>query len=346
MKKAASPGRLARLKSTVRALIRRTGYELVRSERPDPRYGRASHDATRAQPAGAAETLRADNPRLAQLRQAYAGLELPMARPSMWGGDYLQRELDLLHFRGDNPYVWQFRNVGAAAQIKYYFYMRELAARDRHGLLNRLHEDGAFGCWTFEYPGWPQVSRDLLDSINELYFLDRHTGILERRGMRVLDIGAGYGRLAHRALAAAPGLERWLCVDAVPESTFLCEYYLGLRGCLDRAQVVPLHELDAGLRGQRVDLALNIHSFSEMPRRAIDGWLARAVQLGAQWLLIVPNDADKLLSMEDEGVRRPFDDLPGAHGFELAVKEPTFPDPTLRAFMGVTDHFFLYRRAP
>ncbi|MFP5306035.1 MAG: hypothetical protein ACLGI7_09460, partial [Gammaproteobacteria bacterium] len=216
---------LKRFKASVRRLIRTSGYDVVRVPPRDPRYGGASYDASQPLPPGAAEALRPDHPRLLALREAYARVELPMARPTMWGSDYLQQELELTHFRGDNPYVWQFRNVGASAQYKYYFFLRDIAQRDTHGLLQRLTEDGTFGCWTFDYPGWPRVSRDLLDSINELYFFDRHTGLLQRPGFTVLDVGAGYGRLAHRALAAAPLLGGYLCADAIPESTFLCEYY-------------------------------------------------------------------------------------------------------------------------
>ena len=55
------------------------------------------------------------------------------------------------------------------------------------------------------------------------------------------------------------------CVDAVAISTFICEYYLGFRGADDRASVVPLDELDSLLALQPIDLAVNIHSFSECP---------------------------------------------------------------------------------
>jgi hypothetical protein len=264
--------------------------------------------------------------------------------PTMWGPEYLERDLDLTHFRGDNVYVWQFRNVGASAREKYYFYLRELMAQDRLGLFGRLDEDGAFGCWTFEYPGWPTVSRDLLDSIRELQFLDRHTGLLREPGFTVLDIGAGYGRLAHRTLAAAPQLGRYLCADAVAESTFLCEYYLGFRGCGERAQVLPLDELDARLAGQRIDLAVNIHSFSEMSAAAIEGWVSRLAAREVPALLVVPNDADRLLTMERDRSRREFGPILEAHGYALELREPVFADPTLRAFMNVTDHFFLFRR--
>ena len=328
------------IKHRIRSLMRRSGHDIVRF---DPRYEVASHPDASALPPGTAEQLRSDHPRLRELRERYAKLDLPIALRSHWGPGYLKKELDLTHFRGDNAYVWQFRYVGSAARQKYYLFLRDLAGRDTYGLLNRLKEDGLFGCWTFEFPGWPTVSRDLLDSMNELYFLDRHTGILQRPGFTVLDIGAGYGRLAHRTLAAAPQLGAFLCADAVPESTFLCEFYTRFRECGPRAQVFPLHEFDVGLQGRKIDLALSVHSFSEMSGRAIDGWVGRAAKHHIPWLFIVPNDADRLLTTEDDRSRHEFDSLLAGHGYELVIKQPIFADPAMQESMGVTDHFHLFR---
>ena len=356
------------VKRGVRGLLRGMGYDIHRTSSdtrpavdaataraaqslesgPDDRYGKASHDTARALPPGAQAILRCTHPRLQELRTAYAAVDLPMAQRTMWDGGYLDSELDLTGFRGDNAFLWQFRNLGAEARLKYYFYLRDLASRDQRRLIETLGEDGAFGCWIFEYPGWPPVSRDLLDSVNELYFLQRHLGFLERAGWRVLDVGAGYGRLAHRALCAVPALEQYVCTDAVPESTFLCDYYLQFRGVRERADVVPLHQLER-LAGRRYDLAVNIHSFPEMSHAAIDGWLARIAALGVPWLLVIP-DGEHFLTREaeldagGEHVRRPFDALFGANGYELAVNEPVFADVTIREFMCVTDRFFLFRR--
>jgi hypothetical protein len=337
------------VKHGVRGLLRGMGYDIHRIPTSDTRYGKASHDTARALPRGAQAILRRTHPRLQELRAAYAAVDLPMAQRTRWDSDYLDRELDLTGFRGDNAFLWQFRNLGAEARLKYYFYLRDLASRDQRRLIETLGEDGAFGCWIFEYPGWPPVSRDLLDSVNELYFLQRHLGFLERAGWRVLDVGAGYGRLAHRALCAVPALGQYVCTDAVPESTFLCDYYLQFRGVRERADVVPLHQLER-LAGRRYDLAVNIHSFSEMSHAAIDGWLARIAALGVPWLLVIPNNGEDFLTSEAEldaggkRVRRPFDALFGANGYELAVNEPVFADVTMREFMCVTDHFFLFRR--
>jgi len=279
---------------------------------------------------------------LQELRARYASLDLPMARKGYWHSDLVSSQLSLTHFRGDNPYVYQFRNVRHFTHAKYYFFLLYLAARDRLGLLERLKEDGMFGCWTFEYPGWPTISRDLLDSINELYFVHRETEILHRPGATVLDIGAGYGRMAHRMLTAAPQLGAYLCADAIPESTFLCEYYLRFRR-LERAKVLPLHELDAQLMGRNIDLAINVHSFSEMSLAAIEGWVSRLAALRVPWLFVVPNEPTAPLSFEADGTRRPFLPLLRSLGYELKVQEAAVGDPTLREFVRMHDQFLMFR---
>lgn len=331
------------IKSAARRLLQGLGYDLV----PLPQRRNAKQSLPRAAlPEGAAEELRADHPRLRELRERYASTALPMARHTLWGGDYLKRELDLTTFRSDNAYVWQQRHMRRDIRYKYYAYLRELTTRDSHGLFSKLLEDGAFGCLTFDFPGWPRASRDLLDSINEIYFLHEHLNLLDRPGFSVLDIGAGYGRLAHRMLTAAPAMGSYVCVDAVAESTFLCEYYLRYRGLTDRAEALPLHELDARLEGRRFDLAVNIHSFSEMSLEAIEGWVTRIAALKIPALLVIPNESRELLSMEADGRRIDFVPLLAAHGYSLQIQAPVLPDPTLRQFIGVGDHFHLFRRHP
>jgi hypothetical protein len=291
-------------------------------------------------PPGAAEALRDDHPRLLELRSRYAASGLPMSQRSQWSAGYLNRELKLTRFRGDNAYVWQFRNIGKGAREKYHRYLLYLSGIDRLGLLRRLEEDGLFGCWTFAYEGWPPVSRDLLDAVNELYFLDRHVGLLTRQGLSVLDIGAGYGRLAWRALQAAP-LGSYFCTDAIPESTFICEYHLRFRGC--RAEVLALDEFDARMAGRRADVAVNIHTLSEMSHRAIEGWMSRLPALGVRWVFIV--DHPKLRSREPDGSQREFEaSVLAAHGYRLAVREPIVPS-ELGALMKNRDHFHLFERA-
>jgi SAM-dependent methyltransferase len=218
-----------------------------------------------------------------------------------------------------------------------------VAGRDGLGLLDRLEEDGLFGCWTFSYPGHPRVSRDLLESVNELNYLDRELGLAARTRFSVLDVGAGYGRLAHRAVAAFGNLDDYCCVDAIPESTFLSEYYLRFRGAAPPARVVALDQLDTGLAPGAFDLAVNVHSFSECPLAAVEWWAERLAGLRIGDLVIVPNEPTELLSLEPDGSRRDF--LPALEraGYELVSREPVFGDPAVRELVRVEDHFHRLR---
>ncbi|HEX4490313.1 MAG TPA: FkbM family methyltransferase [Acidimicrobiia bacterium] len=302
-------------------------------------------DDTRALPTGASEALAVDHPRLAELRGAYAATGLPVIVPSVWNQERIDAQLDLAHFRGENAYVWHYREWPRVMQLKYFAYSEYVRARDPRGLVEQLGEDGQFGCWTFDFPGRTRVSRDLLDSVNELAFLDRHLHVLDRSHLRVLDIGAGYGRMAHRMSGAAPGLDDYCCVDAIPESTFLCEYYTQFRGCAPPARVVPLHELDGALEPGAFDLAVNIHSFSECTYDSIGWWMDRVAALRIPDLFIVPNDRDEVLSFERDGSRHDARPLIEAAGYELVESEPVISDPAVRDLMKVTDHFLLFHRA-
>ena len=93
-------------------------------------------------------------------------------------------------------------------------------------------------------------------------------------------------------------------MDAVPESTFLCEFYLKYRGLGDRAQIVPMDELEQRLSSY--DLALNIHSFSECTYASIEWWLRKLKQLRVRYLMIVPNSPTRFLSTEVDGSQRDF----------------------------------------
>ena len=295
-------------------------------------------------PPDAAEILVAHNPRLVELRRRYGRVSGPLVEHSFWTDRYRKADLDLAYFRGDNAFVWQQRRMGDL-RIKLYLYLQYLEQLDERKLLATLDEDGAFGCWTYEYTDRPRVSRDLLDSVNELYFLQRVWSLFERDGFGVLDIGAGYGRLAHRMTAAVPGLARYYCVDAVPESTFLCEYYLRYREVGDAVTVVAIDELDRVPVGG-ADLAVSVHSFSEMSGAAIDEWMRVLLRLDVPSLLVVPNDVEGLMSVEHDGSRKPAEHIITGAGYELAAHEPIFGDPNLPELLGVGDQYYFYRRSP
>ena len=159
---------------------------------------------------------------------------------------------------------------------------------DQLGLVGKLDEDPLFGNVCFDIDN-RLVSRDLLDSILEIYFLEKHLKLSALENPTLLDIGAGYGRLAHRMLNALPNIKQVLCTDAFPVSTFVSEYYLRFRDLGDRAKVVPLDEIEQALWDHPVDIAINIHSFPECRLSAIEWWVSRLAKYGVRYLMIVPN---------------------------------------------------------
>lgn len=327
----------------VQSLLRRFGYQLVRNTQPQAMVG-VSHDPSSSVPEVLIPQLQSDNPRLADLRKRYSILNVPMLAHTWWNEEYIAQTIDLKYFRGDNAYIWQTRHMSGSAELHYYFYARDVLARDRLNLFSKLSEDGAFGCWTFKSRKFPMLSRDLLDSVNELNFLDRHAGIANKRDLCVLDIGAGYGRLAHRSTEALPHLKKYYCVDGVPESTFLSEIYLSHRGCSDQTEVIPIDKLDA-LDGLNFDIAVNVHSFSEMSLGAVEGWLDTVMRLQIPKLFIVPNDAQAFLTMEADGSRRDFFSSIESRGYKIVASESTIADPDVRELVGVNDYFFLFERS-
>ncbi len=265
--------------------------DVTRLTPEDHRYLTSFHDDSVPLPSGADRELSASNPRLRELRDAYAGLQLPVTEASRWNRSAVKSFLDLRWFRGESLITWHYRELPRITALKYFVLLRYVGERDSLGLLGRIEEDGAFGCWTFDYPGRGRVSRDLLESINEISFLERTLGLSQRERFSVLDIGAGYGRLAHRMSAAFPQLEDYCCVDAVPESTFLSEYYLRHRGCTPPGRVVSLNRVEQDLQPGAFDLAVNIHSFPECTYAAVEWWVELLQRLRVPRLLVVPERA-------------------------------------------------------
>ena len=334
------------IKTSLDAALARRGFERIPSRLVYPWQRSAvdlpSHSGAPL-PAGAETWLRADHPRLAELARRYNELDSPMApEPICWTPAHVATA-DLRQFRGDNPYVHQLRgrNLNEIGYALSYYCMRRNAQIERLGLLERLEEDGLFGVHTFIVDG-RRVSRDLLDSALELAFLDRHLGISRPPVRTILDIGAGYGRLAYRAVTAFPESVRYLCTDAIATSTFLCEYYLGFRGVAGResspARVLPLDELEAAIAPGTVDIAVNIHSFSECPPGAIDAWLAFLARKRVGHLMVVPNavtydgseGADSVTMRTNEGLD--FSRIVHRHGYRLVASEPKFPDPVVQEY--------------
>jgi putative sugar O-methyltransferase len=279
---------------------------------------------------GADRYLTKDNARLRELEEAYAQVKGPVTTPSVWTADHV-RAIDLQRFRADDAYLWQHRgrDMNEMSFGLAYYYLKSI---DRLRLLDRLDEDQAFGVNVFGLVEGRPITRDLLDSVAELNFLERHLALSQREAVVILDIGAGYGRLAYRSMAALPSIRQYLCADAVPVSTFICEHYLRYRGVDRRAQVIPLHELSSALRSYKVDLAINIHSFSECRVKAIAWWLALLREHKVPNLMVVPNvvgtDGTSMLTIEGEN----FSTVLADHGYRLVAQEPKYLDPVVQKY--------------
>ena len=309
-------------------VLRRYGAEIVPTERlyewqsvgvNEPRWNNCPL------PGDAVRYLKPDNPKLVDLRRRYVSFDSDVTAPLEWTDHHVRPE-DITYFRGDNAWVWQLRgqNANVLAYAVNFYYLRSM---DHLGLLEKLVEDNSFGNFTLTIAG-RQVSRDLLYSIAEIYFLDRHLGIGSRAGFRVLDIGAGYGRLAHR-MSSLAGIERFYCTDAVAVSTFVSDYYLRFRG-VEKALVIPLDEIENTLRYETVDLAINIHSFSECRIQAIAWWARLLSKYQVKKLMVVPNSIHGERLLTNDG----HDFLPilEQYGYRAILKEPKFLDPVVQKY--------------
>jgi putative sugar O-methyltransferase len=317
-------------------------FELTDSER---RYLNNGYDDSTPLPRDAAAYLRPDNSRLRALTRDYAALKVPAVEQHMWTSDRVASHVDLRYFRGDNLYVWHRPEHPRSMAMAQFIYMRYLERRGGAELLARIPEDGAFGCWTSEVTGRGALSRDRLDSASEILFLERQLNVLSRHGIRILDIGAGYGRLAYRMAQAHPSLGDYCCVDAVPESTFLCEYYLGFRNVSPPTRVVPLVDVPE-LEPGSFDLAVNIHSFSECTRAAVEWWLAQLTRLRVPHLFVIPNEAEGIISREPDGGYHDLMPSIAAAGYKLTAVEPVITDPAVRELVQIHDSFHLFEFEP
>lgn len=318
-------------------------FDLSADER---HYFENGYDDRTPLPPGADQALTEGSPRLIGLRRVYDGLDIAAVNHHMWTPKRVSQHVRLPYFRGDNLYLWHYPEHPRAMALTLFVFMRYVESRGGRPLLEQLSEDGAFGCWTADVHGYGKVSRDLLDSVNEVLFLQRQLGVLDRPGLRMLDIGAGYGRLAHRMATLHPSLGDYCCVDAVPESTFLSEYYLRYREVAPPARVVSLDRVEQDLVPGTFDLAVNIHSFSECTLAAIEWWLNLVARLEVPNLFVVPNEFEGMISREVGGGYH--DAMPAfeAAGYRPVHVERAIADPAVREAVRINDNFYLFERVP
>lgn len=230
-----------------------------------------------------------------------------------------QNNIGIEQFRGDGAYLAQANDE--KRHWLQYDYIRMI---DKNGWLDKLDEDGAFGCRTYKF-GDKVVSRDLMDSVMELYFVYETLG--HHTPHRWLDIGAGYGRLAHRYVTLYSD-SQFVCMDAVPVSTYLCSFYMNYRKLNQQCDVIPLNIVSCCFTPDDyggIDIASNIHSWSEASIDSINWWLDHLVEWQIPYLFVVPHDS-RFVAVNADGSIGYFRPLLEQHGYKLIHERPKYLD--------------------
>jgi SAM-dependent methyltransferase len=224
----------------------------------------------------ASDYLRTDNPRLAEIERLSKGS--PYSSVAMWEQWQNKVKNGLPNFCSEGLYLTQGAPIGNYEQAAKY--VVETGAC----FCNESSRDFRFGIRMVDTESMGSVSRSWLESEIECNFIKRHIGGL---ALKVLDIGSGYGRLAV-ALESILGATVY-CVDAVPVSTFICEWYT--KQFSKYVETLTLDDLDAKLENKKIDLMVNVHSWNECSCAQIAQWLCLAKRHKIPYLFCVSHDA-------------------------------------------------------
>ena len=262
-----------------------------------------------------AQYLSKNNPVLLDLKKRYEHAEKP--DHSTWS--FWEKTINLHQFRGENDYLSQsyFRDV----RSRYLLTAAYVEWRDELNWLDSLKEDNLFGVKTWDILPGKVITRDLLDSILEIYFLKEKLALNVSDKIRMLDIGAGYGRLAYRFTSLFPQAHV-SCIDAVATSTFLSDFYLRFRGRAEQTQVVPFDKREVLQSGQ-FDVACNVHSWTECTLAFVKFWLELLVDLRVKYLFVVPHFSN-FCTTELDGTMGNYEPELKRCGFKLMISERKF----------------------
>lgn len=207
----------------------------------------------------------------------------------MWK-DWQKTVRDALPNFAKHPiYVDQGQSVEEFQKIADYVFAKTQGNLDPDGMLR----DAEFGARVVETTHG-KLTRMWLDSCVEIEFLGRH--MPSEAGSNIIDIGAGYGRLAASfAFLIYWEDARYVCVDSVPVSTEVSRQYCARFA--PKAEIPSMPDfLALHPRGhyKGIDLAINVHSWNECTRAQIDGWLDLLAAMETPYLFTVShgqNDA-------------------------------------------------------
>lgn len=201
--------------------------------------------------------------------------------PTVWkqNNNYIIKSFNK-NFRGENAFVWQEKlGDNKETYIEYYKIIKSI---DKDNLLNQTFECGSYGCKSYDFDNI-KISRDLLDSILEIYFLKSVFPNLNK--LSLLEIGGGYGRLCKRYLDCFPDSNYYI-TDAIPQSTFFSKLYLKEK----KKSVINLYDIPKKIKTLKIDIAVNIHSFPECNINDTEWWINLINSNKIKYIFYVPNE--------------------------------------------------------
>ncbi len=289
--------------------------------------------------------LSVGNPRLRELISKYSAHKSDALHHSHWTSQYVAREVELDSFRQDSAYMWQQRDLNLP--INYLCTYYQICQSEDLDLLMQCQEDEMFGVYSIVVDGG-FITRDKLDSVCELSFLRKALALKNNSAISILDIGSGYGRLAHRVTECFQSAKIY-CVDAVPESTFLCEFYLNYRNAQTSATVVPFPDILPFLENHTIDVAVAINSLSECSARACAWWFSIMAEHNVPYIFLVPNavydDGRTIMSTEIKGDRsQDISELLLINGYSRVLVAPKYKDPLMQTFGVSPTYYHLFAR--
>lgn len=211
------------------------------------------------------------------------------------------RTIDPLRYRAEGQYLSEQASYPYEAMLRHV-----LSSQGAWVYAAQPGDDGAYGATTRLVQG-RMVSRDLLDSCVELGYLSAHLGVYSLANGHILDIGAGYGRLAHRLHEALPTAKVY-CTDPVPESRAVCAQYLAHRG------IEPLVYAPGEIeRLPPLTLAMAVHVWHECTAEEVRWWLGWLADHKVPHLFAVPHTSECMSNPSGVSWRHE----PELYGYEL-----------------------------
>ena len=238
-------------------------------------------------------------------------------KPIVWSQNskYIMNSFNI-NFRGENAFVWQ-EQLGDNEQT-YIDYYKKIKTIDEDNLLNKTFEDGSYGSKSYDYDNI-KISRDLLDSILEIYFLKSAFPNLDN--LSILEIGGGYGRLCKRYLNCFPN-SKYYITDAIPQSTFYSRMYLNEY----KDSVINLNDIHNKIKLLKIDIAVNIHSFPECNIDDIEWWIKLIHSNNIKYVFYVPNDPNSTPTYIPSNTGESILNLFNKYNYEVKIHKNMFSE--------------------